>query len=155
MYPNTTTSLSTATAYRGTITTRFGQNGIDGIQFPSSATITDIGFSATSSGTSENGAVQFEVFPASFTPAYVTSYVPTQGAANIFDISLVAPSSVGSATNTSDLLVIEFPVIQNSTYLFAEDLGMNYLDQSVPIVDGIGTNALTCNYIIIQINKIK
>ena len=134
-------TLAAGTAYRGVITTKWATNGNDGILFPSTAGVYEIVYIAAST---EKTSYPLEVYPAAFESVAFNAYIFEMGAENLIDVYL----KVSTAIPTNEVIVVEIPVVQNGTNLFANDLGTGLYDQQSIACDNILTNpAATCKLI--------
>ena len=119
-------TLAASTSYRGVITTVFADSGNDGILQPSSAGIYRIGMAVLSASSAivEADMDFYEVYPSQFSTLTVKNYIMSKGDEDIIDISL----TVGTAIATAHRLIIELPVLYNSTNMFGTDLGSGLSD---------------------------
>lgn len=141
-----TVALSAGTSYRGIVTTKFADSSNDGIMFPSAAGVYEIILIASDGTTFEKSTFPLEVLPSSFSSMSLRSYIVEGGAENLIEVALQVPTT--SLIAITDTIVIEIPVKQNSTNLFAEDLGLGLYDQANKICEKISTlpAALTCTF---------
>ena len=125
----TSKALAVGTTYRAVVTTRWANNGNDGIRFPATAGV----YEAVYIAANEKTSFPIEVYPSSFTSLSFTSHITEKQVENLIEVKLSVPSA--SKISTNEIIVIELPVKMNSTDLFEEDLGLGLYDQADPLCE--------------------
>jgi hypothetical protein len=104
-------TLASNTPYRAYVTSMFADNGLEGVKWSTGGTRSAAALEAYDGATYERDLSFYELYATKFTSCIVRGYSNKPGGENVIDVTVGISGSVGA----TDRLVIEFPVLFNST----------------------------------------